>query len=317
MAKTNTLRLQDQMLTNIAHGYKQAEAVGELLFPTVKVKKSAGSIAKFGKEAFRLVNTRRAHNGDLNEMDLTGASTVTYKLYEDQIKMRFETSDVEESEFFNLENKATNDAMKILSLSKEDNIATLAQATANYASGNFVTLSDDYLNEAAIDPIKYIWTQNDVIKSKTGSNANTMVIPSFVWKWLKYHPKIKSDYFGSNEAQLITINKLKELFEIQNIVIASGVKINDPLTEDFTQIWGNNIILAFTAPAQEGIDRTEYEPSFGYTLQKEGSPSVTKFADESGTFQHVNVVDKYQPLVLGNTAGFLIKNPIDPAVYGT
>lgn len=316
MAKLSTLRLQDQILTNIAQGYKQAEAVGELLFPTVKVKKSAGSIVKFGKEAFRLVNTRRAHNADLNEMDLSGATTAEFKLYEDQIKMRFETADIDESEYFNLENKATNDAMKIISLSKENNIATLAQATASYASGNHATLTDDFLNEAAIDPIKYIWEQNEVIRSKTGLYANTMVIPSLVWKHFKYHPKIKSDYFGSNEAQLITLAKLKELFEMQNIVIAAGVKISDPTSETFEQIWGNNIILAFTAPAQEGIDRTEYEPSFGYTLQKEDSPSVTKFTDESGTFQHVNVVDKYQPLVLGNTAGFLIKNPIDTAIYG-
>ena len=54
------LRIVDPVLTNIARGYRNAQFIGEALFPVVSVDKEGATIPKFGKEAFRLWETERA-----------------------------------------------------------------------------------------------------------------------------------------------------------------------------------------------------------------------------------------------------------------
>ena len=56
-------RVIDQILTTVARGYKNSAFVGMTLFPYVPVGQRGGRILKFGKEAFRLYETRRAPGG--------------------------------------------------------------------------------------------------------------------------------------------------------------------------------------------------------------------------------------------------------------
>ena len=310
----NQVILADQVLTNIAHGYKRPESVGQLLFPTVPVSKTTGKIAKFGKESMRLFATRRLHNEDLNTLNAFGAGTTSYELTENQQAIRIETKDIEQgSDWINLETKATNDAVHIIETSKENEIATIAQATSSYASGNYTTLTSNYFNQTDVDPIKELLGYGDEIESLIAQRPNTMLLGKGVWKHFRSHPKIKA-YFGTSNEQLVTLAKLSELLEIPNIAIGRGVYQATP-DSALTEIWTNNIILTYTAPVGGGIDRTEYDPAFGFLLQKQGNPQVYKYGENSGTFQFVNAVDEYQAIVVGNESGFLIKNPIDPSVY--
>jgi hypothetical protein len=311
--KIKDIRLADQVLTNIARGFKQAEFIGTTIFPTVSVEEESGRIATFGKEAFQLFNTKRGLNADLNKANSVGAKTISYELFENQIAIKVETKlQTEGKRFFNAQAKATNDAVRIIGLRKEQDIADVAQATSSYASGNSTTITTDFLNESDVDPLSYIMDKREIVRSKIGLYPNTCVIPAKVWRHLRNHVKIKA-YFSATEAQLITIAKLQELTEIPNIVIGSAVTADDAGV--FSDVWANNIILTYNAPIQEGIDRTEYDPAFGFLLQKSGHPQIYTYADESGTFQYANAVDIYEAKVVGSDAGFLIKNPIDPTVY--
>jgi hypothetical protein len=57
---TSQARVIDPILSTVARGYKNAELVGNLLFPFVPVGQRGGTIITFGREDFRLYNTARA-----------------------------------------------------------------------------------------------------------------------------------------------------------------------------------------------------------------------------------------------------------------
>jgi hypothetical protein len=56
----NTLRVNDPVLTQLVHGYCQAESIAPFVAPVITVPVRAGKIIKFTKEQFAVLNTRRA-----------------------------------------------------------------------------------------------------------------------------------------------------------------------------------------------------------------------------------------------------------------
>lgn len=55
------------------------------------------------------------------------------------------------------------------------------------------------------------------------------------------------------------------------------------------------------------VQRSQYEPSFGYTLQKRGSP-VIDTRTEDGKIELIRNTDIFRPFLLGADAGYLISN---------
>jgi hypothetical protein len=135
-----------------------------------------------------------------------------------------------------------------------------------------------------------------------------MIWGANVWRMLKNHAKIKA-YFSNNERQLITEDSIKQLCEIDNFIVGRSIYTTD--NASFTDIWGNNIILAYVAPAQ-GIAKSPYQPAFGYTLRKKGHPFSAKWDSDNGKLHFVQTTDNFDIKLVGAESGYLIKNPIDP-----
>lgn len=57
---TRTAAVIDPILSTHARGYRNMEFIGHLLFPRVSIPNRSMRVIKFGKEAFRKMNTRRA-----------------------------------------------------------------------------------------------------------------------------------------------------------------------------------------------------------------------------------------------------------------
>ena len=53
-------RVIDPILTTVARGFKHPGFVADRLFPRVNVNARGGNVISFGREDFRLYNTRRA-----------------------------------------------------------------------------------------------------------------------------------------------------------------------------------------------------------------------------------------------------------------
>ena len=123
------------------------------------------------------------------------------------------------------------------------------------------------------------------------------------WRVLKRHPKLKA-ILSDTRSRLVQLADLREIFEIPNIVVGRAVKANDAGVT--TDIWGDNMVLAYVPGAGNG-QRSPYEPSFGYTLRKRGQP-VVDTRTEDGKVELIRNTDIFRPFLLGADAGYLISD---------
>lgn len=316
MGRLDNLRVVDPVLTSIARGYANEEFIGENLFPIVNVDKAAGKIPLFGKEHFKVWETERALRADSNEMDGAWLTTTSFATNEHDLVQKLDYLELEEA-MLNLETRAVESVMEAIALKREKQYADLVQDLATYPTDNKVTLTDNFFNEDAIDWIKEIGNYCDSLSDIIGKEPNTIVIPRRVWALLRFHPKLKT-YLGVNVSGTDVFNvkasveKLADLLEIQNVLIGRSRYTSD--NASFSNIWGNNIILAYITPPS-GIERSPYEPCFGYTLRKKNNPFSDKWMENNGKIEKVRTTDNYDIKVVGAESAFIIDDPIDPAVY--
>ncbi len=135
-----------------------------------------------------------------------------------------------------------------------------------------------------------------------------MVIGQSAWKLLKRHPQLKG-LISDNQNKLVTLNLLKEIFEIENIVI--GKSIFSDKDGNFVRIWQDNIILAYVPNL--GNSRTEYDPSFAYTVRKKDALNIDEYTKEGNKVKYIRATDIYTPFLVGAEAGYLISGVNDPS----
>ncbi|ARU23665.1 hypothetical protein RSSE_c3282 [Ralstonia solanacearum] len=302
MGRLSNLRVVDPVLTQLSIGYTNADLVGDVLFPFVPVDKEGGKIPKFGKEAFKIYNTERALRARSNRINPEDVDGVTISLDEHDLEYPIDYRESDEAAF-PLEAHATHVVTEGIRLRHEKKVADQVQDVASYAASNKIVLSgSSRFTDKTSDPIGVIEDGKDAVRSKIGRFPNTAVIGAATWKALKQHPafieRIKYSMKG-----ILTVDLVKEILEVDNIVVGKAVSANDKGV--FSDLWGDNIVLAYVAPGRAGNERTPYEPSFGYTLRKKGVPIIdTRIED--GKLELVRNTDNFQVALLGAEAGYLI-----------
>ena len=304
MGRLSNLRIVDPVLTGLSIGFTNSEMVGDALFPFANVDKEGGKIPVFGKEAFKLYKTERALRATSNRVNPEDVNSVTVSLEEHDLEYPIDYRESDEAAF-PLEAHATNVTTEGIRLRHEKKVADIAQNVNNYSASNKIILSGtDRFSSESSKPIQVIEAGREVIRSKIGRYPNTAVIGASAWSALKQHPafleRIKYSMKG-----VLTVELIKEILEVERIVVGRAVYAADD--DQFGDIWGNNIVLAYVAGQRAGSERTPYEPSFGYTLRKRGMPQVDKRL-EGGKLEIVRTTDNFQTALLGADAGFLIRN---------
>jgi hypothetical protein len=301
--RLKALRVVDPVLTNLARGYRNAQYIGEGLFPIALMDKEAGTIPLFGKEAFDVYETERAIRAQSNLMtpdDLDGLDVI---LREHDIAYPVDYREKNES-MFDAEARASRRVVNAIDLRREVSCAKLAQSPATFPVGSKVTLvgSSQWSNGGG-DPVAVVEQGKEVIRSRIGIRPNTITMGASVYQSLKFHPKLQ-EALGSNERKLITLEHLKVLFGIDNILIGEGLA-GSTNTSD---IWGDNLTLAYVAKPAAGTQADYEEPSFGYTLRRKGMPEVDAYDGSGGKVRFVRNTDIYKPVVVGSDAGYLISD---------
>ena len=131
-----------------------------------------------------------------------------------------------------------------------------------------------------------------------------MVIGESAYRTLIEHPKIieRIKYAGLSK---VTKDILSELLDIPSIYIGLPVFSNDG--ENFTDVWQDNIILAYVDKSEKS-NRSEYNPSYGYTFQRIGMPEIDTYFENGNKIKVIRNTDNYCIKVTGADAGFLISN---------
>lgn len=305
-SRLDTLRTIDPVLTTLAHRYSNNSMVAGYLFPHVQVSDMKGKIPIFGKEAFIVRETDRAIRSDSNRIPPSEMNLIEFETTEKDVEIAIDYLEQEESNtYLKYEEHISRQLVDILSLGKEKEAADIALAQTNYASDMKTVITsgeafDDDTNTT--DPIEVIRSGMSAVRNKIARYPNVMIIGDATYQALLNHAKIQERVKYSG---ISTVNTriLSELTDIPNIHIGMSVYSNDGST--FTDVWSDNIVLAYVDMSDK-TKRSEYNPSYGYTFQREGKPEIDTYYENGGKIKVIRNTDNYAVKVVASDAAYLI-----------
>ena len=304
MGRLEELRI-NAYLSEVARGYSNNSFIAETLFPTIDSEKEKIDIFQFNKEAFQLYDTERAIRANSNVISPKGFSKHTATLSEHDLAYPIDYREEDEAEKVKLQLHATNVVTEGLKLKHEKLCADLVQNPDNYATENKITLSGtSQFTDENSDPIKVVDDAKDAVCGKIGKDPNTLVMGQEVWQALKRNANLKK-MIASSSNKIITLDLLKEFFEIENIVVGRSIFADS--SNNFQRVWGNNMILAYVPKL---TSRTEYDPSFAYTVRKKDALQIDEYQKEGNKVKYIRATDIYTPFLVGAEAGYLISNAV-------
>ena len=123
----------------------------------------------------------------------------------------------------------------------------MTQNPNNYPVGNKIALSGtDVFTDANSDPEGVVDDAKAAVRNKIVKEPNTMAIGYKSWRALKRHPKLKA-ILSDTRSRLVQLNDLREIFEIENIVVGKGIYSTDAGVT--TDLWGGRLVLAYVPKA--------------------------------------------------------------------
>ena len=311
MSRLSKLRVVDPVLSALALGYSNAEFIGAHLLPFVNVDKEGGKIPTFGKDAFRVYATERALRAKSNRINPDDIGGIDVVLDEHDLEYPIDYREDAESAF-PLQAHATDRVTQGILLRHEKIVADMTQNPANYPAGNKIALSGAAMfTDAASDPEGVVDDAKAAVREKIVKEPNTLVIGYKTWRVLKRHAKLKA-ILSDTRSRLVQLADLREIFEIDNIVVGKGMYATDAGVT--TDLWGATMVLAYVPPGAKGEAgdapvRSAYEPGFGYTLRKKGGPIVDT-RTEDGKLEIIRNTDTFRPYMLGAEAGYLVTGTV-------
>lgn len=297
------LRVQDPVLTKLAQGYHNLELIGEVLMPTVEIDKEAGKIPKFGRLAFRLPSTVRNLRGTSNRLAPEDITAIDVALEEHDVEYAIDYREENEA-IFSLRQFALNTTQDVIALGREKEVATLALDENKYDSGNKITLSGtSKITSKQADIFAMFDTGIRAVKRAIGRKPNVCVIAGDVWAALKEHPAV-IEKLKYSQVAIVTPEVFAKLIGIDTVKIGEAVYEESNQLKD---IWSDAIVLAYVAPRSTERKGTVYEPSYGYTVRRQGGLFVDTYKENGGKLEVIRTTDIHKPHLLGASAGYLIK----------
>lgn len=271
---TRTAAVIDPILSTHARGYRNLEFIGHLLFPRVSIPNRSMRVIRFGKESFRMLNTRRAPGADKKRVQY-GYASDPVALVQDALEGVVPVEHQEEAASvpgIDLGQGAVNMVLDVIDLGHEHEAAQLARTPGNYASSNRAALTGtDRWSSSTSDPSADIDEGKEVIRRKIGRYPNTLTLGPSAANALKRHPKIK-EQFKYTSSNSITTAMLAAYFDVERVIVGKAVFLpetaaDDALAED---IWGDDAILSYVPAVGDNFQ----VPSYGYTYELAGYPQV-------------------------------------------
>lgn len=306
-------RVVDPVLTSVARGYKNAAFIGDQLFPVVHMEKEGAKVPTFGKGVFAVYETKRAVGADSNIMIREKQDTMDILLDEHDLAAPVDYREQHES-MFNEEAKAARRVTHGIELRREIYAAKMAQDPKIYLTNAVKKIATgegwgelDKEGKPKADPLRIIEAGMEVVRENIGLRPNVITIGASAMALLRFHPALQQA-IGANERKRITDDILKDLFQVDKVLIGAP----RAYTEDgktVSDLWADNVMLHYiTGPQADGDSADEHEPSFGYTFRRNGMPLIDKFDSVGGKVVNVRYTDIYKVAVVGSDAGYLITN---------
>ncbi|MGE4406048.1 hypothetical protein [Pseudomonas sp.] len=302
----SAVRVINPILTTHVQGYKQPGLVGHSLFPRVPVEVSGGQVLEFGKEAFQLYTARRAPGAGTKRIQF-GYLGKPFALFNDALEApvpREYLRDASQVPGIDLGTRAVNLVMRSITLALEVEQANLALNAALYDANHKVALAGaDKWSDPASKPIAQMEDYREAVRASTGVYPNLLTLSAQAFSALSTNEQLL-DKFKHTSPDSLTPELLARLFKLSKVVVGEAVVADD--AGAFTDVWGNNAVLAYVPDAPSGME----EPSYGYTYTMAGHPLVEEpYYDNNAKSWIYGVANERAPVQSGIAAGFLIQTP--------
>lgn len=309
-------RVIDPILTTHAQGFVRPGNIGMALFPAATVASYGGQVLEFGKESFRRYNTKRAP-GSATKRITFGYAGKPYAIIPNSLEALVpieNSNDASKVPGIDLATDSVDVVLDTLELSHECECADLARNAALYDNNHKVALTgtDRWTDPAASKPSQDINSAIDAIRGSIGIRPNTVILPASAFSALQTNESIleRLKYTGRDS---VTAELLARLWNVSTVQVGDAV-VASGQNDDFGDVWGNDVIVAYVAPPTGGNRRSAARPSYGYTYTITGMPLVEQpYPDRNAKSWVYPVTADRTPVLSGITAGFLIQNAGAPA----
>jgi hypothetical protein len=267
-------------LTNLVRDYKpEVNYVSEAIFPVVPVRKNPFKYKLFGKDMFKVFKTLRAKFAKTNVAHIEGADEATVDMKPHALANNIDLEHTPTEELATEKERSAIAGKERMTLALEVDAAAKLNDISLYSTGHKVTLSgtnqwNDYTNS---DPIGDIFAGKQAVAKKIGKDPNLLVLPKDVYNVLIFHPQLKQIALNGQE-QAATIEILKTKFDIKDIEVADGLKL-DEANDEFEYIWSKNAWLLYRNPNQKP---SKEDVSFGYRFRMPPYPYVDRYEQDGG-----------------------------------
>lgn len=299
------LRNVDPVLSTLVQTQRNDLSISEKLFPTIKVKKSKGSIPVFGKDSFVARETNRALRADSNRIPASDFTLAEYETLEQDLEMAIDYLESSySSSFAKYEQVIAKQLWDALALNREIDIANYLQDKNKYPENNILELQDNQginkLSSAGVI-LKFFTNSKEQLRQQTGVIPDTMIMNNNTFTTIMNSVGI-ADFKKTYAHPILDPYKfLQDTLQVENILVSTSVYSSDNST--YNDIWGNNIVLTYSG-------HKKHNPKLGYIIQKEGMPEVDTYFENGGKSKVIRCTDNYCWKVTMPEAAFLITNVI-------
>lgn len=306
---TRTAAVVDPILSTHARGYRNSEFVAGSLFPRVTVPNRSMRVIKFGKEAFRMMNTRRAPGADKKRVQY-GYASDPISLVQDALEGVVPIEHQEEAMSIpgiNLGQGAINMVLDVVDLGLEYDGAQLARNAANYdANHKLAMVGTARWTNVASTPQADLDAGKEAIRRSIGRYPNTLVLGPTGFNALKRHAAVK-EQFKYTGRDSVTAEMLAAFFDIKRVIVGKAVFLPETASDATmaSDIWGDDAILAYVPETGDNFQ----VPSFGYTYELMGYPQVENpYFERSNDSWIYPTKTERRAYLTGAEGGFLFQN---------
>ena len=308
---------QNPILSNLLLGMGQGTYIAEKLFPRLPQALSSVTLAQLGDERLRRYNLRRAPGATTKRVNIKYEGK-TYKVEQyavdvpiprELIREADESRKLNVGNYLDISRIAMTTANDILGLDYEIEVAQLATTAGTYANGHVQALAAGTKWSAATGtPVTDILAAADVIRKKIGKRPNTLTLSADAMSAVRTNAEVKGYLPNASQTGPATLEQLKVIFNVAEIVVGDAVWIDD--TDTGRDVWGNNAVLAYVPKiGGNGADISLAEPGFGFTNVMEGHPfAETPYFDPGSKSWIYGSTYERQANVATNNAAFLFSN---------
>jgi len=229
------------------------EFIADMLFPSITVAKQSDKYYTIEKDHFLMVpgdQALRAPKTKARRVEFTISSdsffALNYALANEESLENLANADTA----IQLRQNSVRLITSQLRRAQEDRIASLVTSISNVGSGVSLTGTAKWTDYVNSDPIGDVRTAHAFIRSQTGLVANTMVIDWDTLQIIRQHPDLLDMYKYTSGGELSN-SQLGDVFQVDRMLVGRAIKNvgKEGQVASVNNIWGNNVLLAYTGAA--------------------------------------------------------------------